>query len=147
MAVTYLEWPFGFQRQFAEPLDKDQVFATSASRLAFITNARRYPGQLLADTEYNRAYMVNKDGNGYVPLAPLVLGEVRLHSGISAPKGWAFCDGASLQIADNTPLYAVLGTTYGGDGVTTFSLPDLESVQPHPSVSYIICTEGILPSS
>src|SRR5690606_5341046 len=42
-----------------------------------------------------------------------------------APKGWAFCDGRLLSIAQNTALFSLLGTTYGGDGQTTFALPDL----------------------
>jgi len=43
-----------------------------------------------------------------------------------APIGWAFCNGALLSIAENSALYAVIGTTYGGDGVTTFALPNLQ---------------------
>jgi microcystin-dependent protein len=42
-----------------------------------------------------------------------------------APRGWAFCHGQILSIAQNTALFSLLGTTYGGDGVTTFALPDL----------------------
>lgn len=42
-----------------------------------------------------------------------------------APRGWAFCNGQLLSIAQNTALFSLLGTTYGGDGVTTFALPDL----------------------
>src|SRR5579872_4919050 len=44
-----------------------------------------------------------------------------------APLGWALCNGQLLQIADNTALYQLLGTTYGGDGSTTFGVPDLRS--------------------
>jgi microcystin-dependent protein len=44
-----------------------------------------------------------------------------------APRGWAFCDGQILQIAQNTALFSLLGTTYGGDGRTTFALPDVRS--------------------
>lgn len=43
-----------------------------------------------------------------------------------APKGWAFCDGQLLPIAQNTALFSLLGTTYGGDGKTTFALPDMQ---------------------
>lgn len=42
-----------------------------------------------------------------------------------APRGWAFCNGQLLSIAQNTALFSLLGTTYGGDGITTFALPDL----------------------
>jgi microcystin-dependent protein len=54
------------------------------------------------------------------------LGEVRPFAGNFAPVGWALCNGQLLSIADNTALYAVIGTIYGGDGVTTFALPDLQ---------------------
>lgn len=53
------------------------------------------------------------------------LGEVRLFAGNFAPRGWAFCDGQLLSINNNTALFSILGTTYGGDGRTTFALPDL----------------------
>lgn len=53
------------------------------------------------------------------------LGEIRQFAGSFAPKGWAFCNGQLLSIQQNTALYAVIGTTYGGDGKTTFALPDL----------------------
>jgi microcystin-dependent protein len=58
------------------------------------------------------------------------LGEIRLFSGNFAPKGWAICDGRTLPIAQNQALYAIIGTTYGGDGETNFALPDLRSVVP-----------------
>ena len=54
-----------------------------------------------------------------------MLGEVRIFAGNFAPRGWAFCDGQLLSIAQNTALFSILGTTYGGDGSTTFALPDL----------------------
>ncbi len=47
-----------------------------------------------------------------------------------APKGWALCNGALLPISSNTALFSLLGTTYGGDGVTTFALPDLRGRMP-----------------
>jgi microcystin-dependent protein len=47
-----------------------------------------------------------------------------------APRGWAFCDGQLLPIAQNTALFSLLGTTYGGNGQTTFALPDLRSRVP-----------------
>lgn len=53
------------------------------------------------------------------------LGEIRLFAGNFAPENWALCDGSSLQISSNTALYSLLGTNFGGDGVTTFKLPDL----------------------
>jgi microcystin-dependent protein len=54
-----------------------------------------------------------------------VIGELTLFAGNFAPRGWAFADGQILSIAQNTALFSLLGTTYGGDGKTTFALPDL----------------------
>lgn len=53
------------------------------------------------------------------------LGEIRPFAGNFAPRSWSFCNGALLSIAQNNALFALLGTTYGGDGITTFALPDL----------------------
>ena len=53
------------------------------------------------------------------------LGELRLVGGNFAPRGWAFCAGQLLPIAQNDALYALIGTTFGGDGQVTFGLPDL----------------------
>ena len=53
------------------------------------------------------------------------IAEIRLFAGNFAPRGWAFCNGQILSIAQNTALFALLGTTFGGNGQTTFALPDL----------------------
>ena len=53
------------------------------------------------------------------------IGEIRLFPYNFAPRGWAFCNGQILPIAQNTALFSLLGTTYGGNGQTTFALPDL----------------------
>lgn len=58
------------------------------------------------------------------------IGSIVLFAGNFAPRGWAFCDGSILSINQNTALYAILGITYGGDGTTTFALPDLRSRVP-----------------
>lgn len=58
------------------------------------------------------------------------IGEVRLFAGNFAPRGWALCQGQILQINENTALYSILGTNYGGDGRFTFGLPDLRSRVP-----------------
>lgn len=54
-----------------------------------------------------------------------VIGVVVCFAGPFVPRDWAFCDGQTLNIADNPALFKLLGTTYGGDGITTFGLPDL----------------------
>lgn len=58
------------------------------------------------------------------------IGEIRMFGGNFAPAGWAFCDGQLLPIADNDALFTLIGTTYGGDGLTTFALPDLRGRIP-----------------
>ena len=58
------------------------------------------------------------------------LGSIVLFAGNFAPRGWAFCEGQLMSIAQNTALFAILGTTYGGDGRTTFALPDLRGRVP-----------------
>ena len=54
------------------------------------------------------------------------LGQIALVPYNFEPRGWAFCDGRYMSIAQNSALFSLLGTTYRGDGVTTFRLPDLE---------------------
>lgn len=64
------------------------------------------------------------------------LAEVRIVGFNFAPRGWAFCDGQILPINQNQSLYSLLGTTYGGDGRTSFALPDLRGRTPmHPGAS------------
>ncbi|HAE13956.1 MAG: tail fiber protein [Chitinophagales bacterium] len=103
-----------------------------------------------------------------------MLGEVRLFAGSFAPRGWAFCDGQILNISEYSALFSIIGTYYGGDGRTTFALPDLRGAVPVGvglsngantldvgesvklgrdangvkglGMHYIICTSGIFPS-
>lgn len=58
------------------------------------------------------------------------IGEIRMFGGNFAPAGWAFCDGSLLAISANQDLFDLIGTTYGGDGQTTFALPDLRGRAP-----------------
>jgi microcystin-dependent protein len=58
------------------------------------------------------------------------IGEIRMFGGNFAPVGWAFCNGALIPISENDALFNLIGTTYGGDGQTTFALPDLQSRVP-----------------
>jgi microcystin-dependent protein len=53
------------------------------------------------------------------------IGQIMMFAGNYAPRGWAFCDGQLMSIQSNTALFSILGTTYGGNGTTTFALPDL----------------------
>jgi microcystin-dependent protein len=58
------------------------------------------------------------------------LGEIRMFAGNFAPRNWAFCNGQILPISQNTALFSLLGTNYGGNGQTTFALPDLRGRSP-----------------
>jgi microcystin-dependent protein len=58
------------------------------------------------------------------------VGEIKIFAGNFAPRGWAFCNGQILAISQNSALFSILGTTYGGDGRTTFALPDLRGRVP-----------------
>ena len=61
------------------------------------------------------------------------IAEIRIFAGNFAPRSWAFCNGQLLPVAQNTALFSLVGTTYGGDGRTTFGLPDLQGRAPmHP---------------
>lgn len=63
-------------------------------------------------------------------MAEPFLGEIRLFSFLFAPQGWALCNGASLPVSQNQALFSLLGIAYGGDGRTTFNLPDLRGRTP-----------------
>lgn len=68
-------------------------------------------------------------------MADPFVAEIRIFPFNFPPKGWAWCDGQLLPIPQNTALYALLGTTYGGDGKSTFGLPDLRGRAPmHPGL-------------
>jgi len=58
------------------------------------------------------------------------LGEIIMFGGNFAPRGWAFCNGQLMSISQNSALFSILGTTYGGDGQTTFALPNLQGRVP-----------------
>ncbi|MFD1676171.1 phage tail protein [Alicyclobacillus fodiniaquatilis] len=67
------------------------------------------------------------------------LGEIRMFAGNFAPQGWAMCDGQVMSIAENDALFSLLGTTYGGDGQSTFALPDFRGRIPiHLSSTHVL---------
>jgi microcystin-dependent protein len=71
------------------------------------------------------------------------VGEIRMFGGNFAPAGWMFCDGQLLPIAENDTLFNLIGTTYGGDGQSTFALPDLRGRLPiHQGNSFILAQTG-----
>ncbi|MDJ0705572.1 MAG: tail fiber protein [Leptolyngbyaceae cyanobacterium MO_188.B28] len=63
-------------------------------------------------------------------MAEPFLAEIRIWANTFAPRGWSYCDGQILPIAQNTALFSLLGTTFGGDGRTTFGIPDLRGRGP-----------------
>ena len=63
-------------------------------------------------------------------MAQPFVGEIRMFAGNFAPAGWLFCDGQLLPISENETLFQLIGTTYGGDGESTFALPDLHGRIP-----------------
>jgi len=77
------------------------------------------------------------------------LGDIMTSPYNFAPRGWAFCEGQLLPVAQNHALYALLGTQFGGDGRSTFALPDLRDQEVEAGgskVRYIIALQGIFPS-
>jgi microcystin-dependent protein len=71
------------------------------------------------------------------------VGEIRMFAGNFAPAGWAFCDGSLLPIAEFETLFNLIGTTYGGDGQTSFALPDLRSRLPnHMGNGFVLAQTG-----
>jgi len=77
------------------------------------------------------------------------IGEIKMFAGNFAPVAWAFCDGQMLSISQHDALFALIGTTYGGDGQTTFALPDLRGripihnrTSPSSGVSYFLGENG-----
>lgn len=75
-----------------------------------------------------------------------LLGQIQLLPYGFAPEGWAICDGQFLSIAQNSALFSLLGTQYGGDGKTTFALPNLTGKAPDPNMQYCIALQGVYPS-
>ncbi len=74
-------------------------------------------------------------------MAQPYVGELRLFAGNFAPAGWMFCDGQLLPISENETLFNLIGTTYGGDGQTTFALPDLRGRVPVHQGSGVVLAE------
>jgi len=71
------------------------------------------------------------------------VGEIRIFAGNFAPAGWMFCEGQLLPISENDTLFQLIGTTYGGDGVSTFALPDLRGRIPiHQGNGFVLAETG-----
>ena len=76
-------------------------------------------------------------------MAQPYVGEIRMFAGNFPPVGWMFCDGQLLPISENETLFQLIGTTYGGDGESTFALPNLQSRVPiHQGNGFILAETG-----
>ena len=76
-------------------------------------------------------------------MAQPYVGEIRMFGGNFAPAGWMFCEGQLLPISENETLFQLIGTTYGGDGESTFALPDLRGRIPiHQGGGFILAETG-----
>src|SRR4030095_13670601 len=76
-------------------------------------------------------------------MAQPYVGEIRMFAGNFAPAGWMFCEGQLLPISENETLFQLIGTTYGGDGQSTFALPDLRGRIPiHQGGGFILAETG-----
>ena len=74
------------------------------------------------------------------------IGQVQLFGFGFAPKGWLQCNGQLLKISDNQPLYSLLGTTYGGNGVETFAIPKLAPLAAQGPAYFICVSSGEYPT-
>ncbi len=110
-------------------LVKTDVDGTIGFRKGYMGLGINYMIALLGDYPSTSSPVVN---NNYI-------GEIRLFTGNNPPFGWAFCNGQVLTVAGNTVLFGLIGTTYGGDGVNNFALPDLRDRVPvHPGTSWAL---------
>jgi len=107
---------------------KGTSFQGNGNTLTFGNNSNMQPSlgvnYIIATTGYYPPYP--KGTKGIDPY----IGEIIMFAGNYAPQGYAFCNGQILSIASNQALFSILGTTYGGNGVTTFALPDLRGRVP-----------------
>ena len=89
----------------------------------------------------------NTASGAYLSATPCdsrIIGEVWMHAGIKAPRQTAFAHGQLLAISQNQALFSLIGIVYGGDGRTTFGLPDMRGLEPE-GVNYVICLQGLFP--
>jgi microcystin-dependent protein len=98
---------------------------TIKSGLLITTNLLLISLLLFSATPNHPANLEDKSTTELMRGAEPFIGEISMFAGNFAPRGWALCNGQLLPIAQNSALFSLLGTTYGGDGRTTFALPDL----------------------
>jgi Phage Tail Collar Domain len=141
---------------FAQSAD---VYTTSQSDARYLpiggtaANASELGGQVPSafaqSSLFGSPASVSSGSSGSDPYC--ILGEIKLTAtaGASLPTNWMLAHGQTLTIASNTALFSLLGTTYGGNGSTTFDLPNLQGAEPKGAgpagINYAICTSGIFP--
>jgi microcystin-dependent protein len=74
------------------------------------------------------------------------IGQIELFPYDFEPMDWTTCDGKILQVNSNPALFSLLGTRFGGDGRTTFAVPDLSKASPNPNLRYCIALRGLYPT-
>jgi microcystin-dependent protein len=74
-----------------------------------------------------------------------LIGQIELFPYNFTPMGWLPCEGQMLNIQQYQALYSLIGKTYGGNGSTTFALPNLKGAEPLPQMKYYIATQGLYP--
>ena len=74
------------------------------------------------------------------------LGQIELFPYSFVPYGWLLCNGQLLNIPQQSALYSLIGNKFGGDGRTTFAVPNLQGAEPVPGMGYYICISGIYPT-
>lgn len=75
------------------------------------------------------------------------IGQVELFPNSYSSNGWEKCEGQSMSINSNEALYSILGTNFGGNGISNFLLPDLRGTEPNENLSYFVCKAGIYPNA
>ena len=135
-----------------EPGPTGPTGATGSSGTNGATGATGATGELTkAEGDYRYELQSSFGGlpSNYTPRegsggTTCTLGEIKLMAGLLAPVYTALANGHLLSITQNTALFSLLGTTYGGDGVTTFAVPNLEHLAP-ANTFYVICIAGLFP--
>lgn len=74
-----------------------------------------------------------------------LIGNIELFPYNFVPMGWLSCNGQMVSIMEFQALFAVIGNRYGGDGSSTFALPNMQGEEPIPGLHYLICYEGLFP--
>lgn len=74
------------------------------------------------------------------------IGQIELLPFNFTPRSWSLCNGTILSVAPNQALFSLIGNRFGGDGKTTFALPNLLGAEPIPGTAYYICMNGLYPT-